>query len=78
MPETRAVARAVMEEADEVARTLGVELEIGVEQRLQGWQKDPALAGLRDGEALAKLPAEEREACRKVWAAVAALLKGGG
>ena len=36
LPETRAVARAAMEEADAVARALGVELEIGVEQRLQG------------------------------------------
>ncbi len=38
-PEVQAVARAVMEEADSVARTLGVELEIGVEQRLAGAEK---------------------------------------
>jgi 2-dehydropantoate 2-reductase len=38
-PETRAAARAVMEEADSVARTLGVELEIGVDQRLAGAEK---------------------------------------
>jgi 2-dehydropantoate 2-reductase len=35
-PETRAAARAVMEEADGVARALGVKLEIGVDQRLAG------------------------------------------
>jgi 2-dehydropantoate 2-reductase len=38
-PETRATARAVMEEADSVARALGVELEIGVDQRLSGAEK---------------------------------------
>jgi 2-dehydropantoate 2-reductase len=38
-PETRAVARAVMEEADGVARALGVALEIGVDQRLAGAEK---------------------------------------
>lgn len=36
LPETRAVARAVMEEADQTARALGVALEISVEQRLAG------------------------------------------
>ncbi|HET8629346.1 MAG TPA: 2-dehydropantoate 2-reductase [Thermomicrobiales bacterium] len=38
-PETRAVARAVMEEADGVARSLGVQVQIGVEQRLAGAEK---------------------------------------
>jgi 2-dehydropantoate 2-reductase len=38
-PETRAVARAVMDEADSVARALGVSLEIGVDQRLAGAEK---------------------------------------
>jgi 2-dehydropantoate 2-reductase len=38
-PETRAVARAMMEEADTVAKALGVELEIGVDQRLAGAEK---------------------------------------
>jgi len=35
-PATRAVARAIMEEADSVARALGVKLDIGVDQRLAG------------------------------------------
>jgi tetratricopeptide (TPR) repeat protein len=39
------------------------------------WQKDPDLAGLRDRDALAKLPAEERAACERLWADVASLLK---
>jgi tetratricopeptide (TPR) repeat protein len=35
------------------------------------WQKDTYLAGLRDAEALKALPADERQACRKLWADVA-------
>jgi len=35
-PETRALARAVMAEADSVARALGVVLDIGIDQRLAG------------------------------------------
>ena len=42
---------------------------------LRHWQKDPDLTGIRDQEALEKLPAEERAACAKLWADVAALLK---
>jgi 2-dehydropantoate 2-reductase len=38
-PEMRVVARAIMEEAEAVARALGVELAIGVEQRLAGAEK---------------------------------------
>jgi 2-dehydropantoate 2-reductase len=38
-PDLRAVARAIMEEAEGVARALGVELEIGVEQRLAGAER---------------------------------------
>jgi tetratricopeptide (TPR) repeat protein len=43
-------------------------------QRLEHWQKDADLAGLRDAEALAKLPEAEREAWRGLWADVQALL----
>jgi 2-dehydropantoate 2-reductase len=35
----RAIARAIMEEADAVARALGIELAIGVDQRLAGAEK---------------------------------------
>jgi len=44
-------------------------------QALRHWQKDTDLSGLRDAAALAKLSADERAACEKLWADVAALLK---
>jgi tetratricopeptide (TPR) repeat protein len=46
-----------------------------VQQRLQHWQRDSDLSGLRDKGAVAKLPADERQACEKLWADVAALLE---
>jgi serine/threonine-protein kinase len=49
-----------------------------VQQALRYWQKDTDLAGLRDAAALANLRAEERAACEKLWADVAALLKKAG
>jgi hypothetical protein len=39
------------------------------------WQQDSDLAGLRDPDAVARLPADERQACQQLWADVAALLK---
>jgi tetratricopeptide (TPR) repeat protein len=41
-----------------------------VQRALQHWQKDLDLAGLRDKEALAKLPEAERTAWRELWADV--------
>ncbi len=41
---------------------------------LQHWQQDSDLAGLRDAAELAKLPADEQEACKKLWADVHAVL----
>jgi hypothetical protein len=46
-----------------------------VPQTLSHWQKDADLAGIRDKEAVTKLPAEEQAACHSLWADVAALLK---
>jgi hypothetical protein len=46
-----------------------------VQQRLKHWQEDKDFAGIRDKEALAKLPEEERKAFAQLWADVAALLK---
>jgi tetratricopeptide (TPR) repeat protein len=46
-----------------------------VREQLESWKYDPKLAGLRDEAALSKLPAEEREACRQLWAEVEAVLK---
>jgi serine/threonine-protein kinase len=44
-------------------------------QPLRHWQSNPDLAGLRDPAELARLPAEERAACQRFWADVAALLR---
>jgi hypothetical protein len=41
---------------------------------LKHWQQDSDLVGLRDAAALARLPAEERAACERLWADVSALL----
>jgi hypothetical protein len=46
-----------------------------VQRALRHWQLDPDLAGLREEAALAKLPAAERDACRRLWAEVSALLQ---
>ena len=44
-------------------------------QRLGHWQRDPDLGSVRDPQALAKLPADERAAWEKLWGEVAALLQ---
>jgi serine/threonine-protein kinase len=46
-----------------------------VQPRLKHWQTDTDLAGIRDNDAVMKLPAEEQEACRKLWAEVETLLQ---
>jgi hypothetical protein len=46
-----------------------------LKRALTHWQTDPDLGGLRDALALKKLSAEERDACVRLWADVAALLK---
>ncbi|HWE39004.1 MAG TPA: tetratricopeptide repeat protein [Isosphaeraceae bacterium] len=50
----------------------------GVAQALRRWQAEPDLAGLRDADALARLPEDERRACRALWDDVAATLKAVG
>jgi Flp pilus assembly protein TadD len=42
--------------------------------RLRGWLAEQDLAGLRDPDAVARLPAGERQACTQLWAEVQALL----
>jgi hypothetical protein len=42
---------------------------------MKHWQQDKDFVGIRDEEALAKLPAEERKAFTQLWADVAALRK---
>src|SRR5262249_29258572 len=46
-----------------------------VQEHLRHWQRDPDLVSLRDPEALTRLSAEERQACQKLWADVAAVLR---
>jgi hypothetical protein len=46
-----------------------------VQKTLRHWKADRDLVGIRDAEALAQLPPAEREACRKLWADVDALLQ---
>ncbi len=47
-------------------------------KHLSRWQWDPDLAGVRDQEALAKLPEDEQDAWSRLWADVDALLKKAG
>ena len=47
-----------------------------VSPALRHWKQDPDLAGVRDGDALAKLSAEERRAWEALWNDVDALLNG--
>jgi hypothetical protein len=46
-----------------------------VAARLQHWQRNRDLAGIRDAALLAKLPPAEQEACRGLWAQVEAVLR---
>jgi serine/threonine-protein kinase len=46
-----------------------------VEEHLRRWQHDTDLAGIRREEALKKLPPGERQACQRLWADVAELLR---
>src|SRR5262249_20832730 len=45
-----------------------------VADKMKQWQRDGDLESLRSPTALEKLPADEREVCRRLWADVAALL----
>ena len=46
-----------------------------VVQTLQHWKADTDLAGIREESDLAKLPEDERKACRALWAEVEGVLK---
>jgi serine/threonine-protein kinase len=46
-----------------------------VRDQLQHWQEDSDLAGVRDSQALANLPAAERNDWCKLWAEVATILR---
>jgi hypothetical protein len=66
--------RADLAQYAELARLDNAKINETMRQSLGHWQKDPDLAGIRDTDALAKLPGEERTACERLWADVAALL----
>jgi tetratricopeptide (TPR) repeat protein len=46
-----------------------------VKEKLQHWQRNSDLAGIRDAAWLVNLPTEELHACRRLWADVETLLK---
>ena len=46
-----------------------------VQKALARWREDPDLAGLRDADALEKLPPAERQECQALWQEVADLLR---
>jgi hypothetical protein len=46
-----------------------------VAKALAYWKEDGWLAAVRDAAALAELPADEQQACRKLWADVNELAK---
>jgi serine/threonine protein kinase/Flp pilus assembly protein TadD len=46
-----------------------------VQQKLRRWQRDQDLAGLRDPEVVATLPADEHEGCKQLWAEVEVLIR---
>jgi tetratricopeptide (TPR) repeat protein len=48
-----------------------------VARMLQQWRQDSDLAGIRDRDAIKKLPADEQKAWAALWKDVDALLKGG-
>jgi serine/threonine-protein kinase len=47
-------------------------------QRVGRWRQERSLAGVREAQALARLPATERQAWERLWADVAALLERAG
>jgi serine/threonine-protein kinase len=53
----------------------GAQPRAAVRRILAHWQKDPDLAGVRDPAALEKLPKEEREAWKELWADIEAARK---
>jgi serine/threonine-protein kinase len=62
------VYSSLLKDTDPRARVLILE-------RLHRWQADPNLAGIRDKDALEKLPEAERDTWRKLWADVEEVLK---
>jgi Flp pilus assembly protein TadD len=51
------------------------QVKAAVQQQMRHWQSDPDLAGVRDKDALDKLPEAEQKPWQQFWADVAALLR---
>ncbi len=65
----RAAWAKVLDSGDAQARST-------VAQNLQHWQADPDLVGVRDADAIEKLPEDERKKWQALWKDVDSLLKG--
>jgi tetratricopeptide (TPR) repeat protein len=59
---------------EKVLETAQPESRAAIAQTLAHWQQDPDLAGVREPEALGKLPAEERAAWGVLWEGVESML----
>jgi hypothetical protein len=68
LEEERAAWEKVVDSGDPKGRTQA-------NTAIVGWAIDPDLAGVRDPEALAKLPEAEREEWQALWTDVYALVK---
>jgi tetratricopeptide (TPR) repeat protein len=67
--------RADLRAWDRLAGGTAPQASAAAARALAHWRRDADLAGLRDEAVLAKLPEAERQAWRKLWADVAALLQ---
>jgi hypothetical protein len=72
-PEARAALAELAAWANEHASREAAILPVRI-RSLEHWQVAPNLAGIRDGDALAKLSEAERKAWQALWTAVDALL----
>ncbi len=73
--QARAWLKAELAAWDKVLATGPDQSRAVVAQTLQHWQEDADLAGLREPDALEKLPEAERKGWRQLWAEAAELLK---
>jgi tetratricopeptide (TPR) repeat protein len=64
--------------ADLALRTKQIDNDAAARTALAHWTRDPDLAGVRDVDALARLPEPERDAWRALWAEVGRLLQKSG
>jgi hypothetical protein len=70
--------RAELTTREKVVENGSPQTRAAIRNILAQWQKDAGFAGVRDGDALEKLPPDERAQWRKLWADVEALRKRAG